>query len=431
MRRHLFALLLAAPLAAQSLESGYVTEELVTLPDGAGNVLALPNHGGVVFFTGTDLVLQARGASRSLLTLPSQVFGSFTIEVGPGLLLFGEGSNGDLWLVPLAPALAPRVLANVAFNYDAVAIAPDRVVVSAKTGGFASPDNDLVAVDLVTGATDVVARVGGSSGPVAWTEAGLHYATASASFPPPPGATRVLLWSPAAVQRGLGVGHLTERDALQLAAGIDAAGDLVVDGDEDLIVVDWVNAQLLEISRGRGIVTRPSTLLGYPSTTPQPATLQLVQGAPPTVPFEPFEPRGATTLFVHESTFGATSRLRVVAPRRAQTSAPSVIPPGRFAVTTSGGPPNGLGIVAIAPSPNLTEQPLALPGFEQLVLWAPSFYRAWDTLPVAFDARGVATLQLFNPGAAGSPLAVGAQCAFVDATATIIGSTPPILLNLR
>ena len=433
----LAALLAVGSPHAQTIEAGYRTADLVQLPAGSGQVAILAGNAGVVWFDGTRLVLRdAGGAQRELLSFASPVFGSFTLQVGPTEVLFGESSTGDLWLVSTVPnGRAPRVLANLPFNYDATQIDADAVLVSAKTGGFSTPDNDIVHVDLVTGGTQVAARVDGASGPLTWTRNGLYYATSSLSFPPPPGSVQVLLWTPLQIQLNLGNRVLTAADAVLVADGIDAAGDLAVDGDFDVLVTDWMHGTVHEVSigfrAGRNDVVRRSDLVTYDPTAPQPSGLLWQAGPPWSGEFEPWQPSNAGSLFVHESTFGGASQVRRIVPARPVTGAPMNAPAGSFDVVTTGGPAHGTGLIAVGPNPRQNEGPFPVPGFEQMILWDPTMFFAWDVLPVTFDAHGTATLRLFNPGIGGNGSQIGMQCAFVDAQGVVIGSAAPIAVGLR
>ncbi|MGA0869046.1 MAG: hypothetical protein ACO3UM_08950, partial [Planctomycetota bacterium] len=118
-------------LQAQSVEPGYRTASVIPLPPGTGQVTVLDGDAGVVWFDGTRLVLRdASGAQRELLSFGSPVFGSFSLQVGPTEVLFGESSNGDLWLVSTVPnGRAPRLLANLPANFDAAQMDADAVLV--------------------------------------------------------------------------------------------------------------------------------------------------------------------------------------------------------------------------------------------------------------------------------------------------------------
>ncbi|MGA1524133.1 MAG: hypothetical protein ACO4CZ_09205 [Planctomycetota bacterium] len=424
-------------LQAQSVEPGYRTASVIPLPPGTGQVTVLDGDAGVVWFDGTRLVLRdASGAQRELLSFGSPVFGSFSLQVGPTEVLFGESSNGDLWLVSTVPnGRAPRLLANLPANFDATQMDADAVLVSAKTGGYTTPDNDIVHVDLVTGGTQLVARVDGASGPLTWTRNGLYYATSSLSFPPPPGAVEVLLCPPLQIRKSLGNRVLTAADAIQVATGIDSAWGLAVDSDFDLIVSDWLNGAVHEVSigfrAGRNEVVRRSDLIDYDPAAPQPLGIRWRAGPPWSGQFEPFQPSDAGALIVHESTFGGASQIRRLVPARPVTSAPMNAPAGPFDVVTTGGPALGTGLVAVGPNPRQNEGPYPVPGFEQMILWDPTMFFAWDVLAVSFDASGTATLPLFNPGIGGSGSQIGMQCAFVDAQGQVIGSAAPITVGLR
>ena len=332
MIRVVLPLLALAAAPAQSIEDGYGANVL-TLPAGSHAVLSLTGPDALAYFTGTDLVLEESGGRRRLLTFPSPVFGSFTVEISPGLLLFGENSNGELWLVPRSSTGgSARKLAVLPFNYDAVPFGA-YALISAKTGGFGAADNDLVAVDLATGQTDLIARIPGASGPLA-AGGGAYYATASNSFPAPPGSTDVLFFSPQKLASALGPTHLTAADATVVAAGLDSAGSLAVDGDADLFVTDFINGAVVEISRGPGGGGRRSTLVTYPVGGATPTGVQLVASPVPSGPglFEPFQPDGSETLVVHETDFVlGTSSARSLTAARAGTasSQPNPIPPLR------------------------------------------------------------------------------------------------------
>jgi hypothetical protein len=410
-------------LPAQQLAEGYRSSPH-GLPDGAGNVLRL-SDGATAWFTGTELVLAENGATRSLLQLPGFVFGSFTIEAGADVLLFGESSAGDLWLVPVRGGGSPRVLANLTLNYDAARWGAHHVLVSAKTGGFGSAHNDVVAVDLRTGALTALIRVPGASGPLVVGPAGeLYYATAGLGFPPPPGGVSVLRWDAQTLRAALGNVVLTELDAHTVYAGIDAASDLALDGDADLFFVDWWNGTIGELSDVRGASPRRSVLLDHAGAPVSGAGLQFVGPAarPGRPDFEPFQPAGGGRLLVHESAFGGPSQLRTVEaarPRTTHTGGP-VVPRGPFALVTDGGPALGLGFVAIGARAAPFEIGLPIPGFEQTLFWNPGLLIPSSVRAVIFDASGQAVLHLHNPGIARFDAV--AQVAFADAAVDVVGS---------
>ncbi|MBK8979204.1 MAG: hypothetical protein IPM29_25185 [Planctomycetes bacterium] len=424
----------ALALPAQTLESGY-TATVRPLPPAVSAPLVLDRQGTVVYFTGTELRLDDGRSVRTLLALPAPTFGSFTIRVGPGELLFGESGQGDLWLVPLAATATPRRLANLPFNYDAVPWL-DRALVSAKSGGFGSPDNEIVAVDLRTGATDVVARVPGASGPLAADATSVYYATASNSFPAPPGSTAILQFGDLLLLGGLGPAVLGPRDAALVAAGLDAASALAIDADGDLFTADFIRGAVLEVSRGGGTAQRVSTLASYAATDPQPGRLQFVPGPPAPAPrglFEPFQPPSAELLVIHEQDFASgASRLREVATARPVLAVTpgARVDPGPFTLALTGAPAGGTALIAYGLGGAVNELPLAIAGFEQPIFWDVSLFAAVESIPVVIDARGSAAVTLVNPGLA-FPLRFGAQAAFVDTAGAIVGSSGALRFEVR
>lgn len=421
---------LAAALAAQSVEPGYAHATHDLAPD-TGNVLVLDDLDATVAFDGTRLVLTEPAGPRTLLTLAAPTYGAFTIRVDRDRLLFGDGASGELWLVDIAQG-GGRALATLPFAYDALAWRPGTVLVSAKTGGFASPDNELIAVALDGGATDLLARVPGASGPLVRDGLGVLYATASTSFPAPPGSVELLFFRDDQLVAAIGPTHLTRQDARLVHAGLDAASDLAVDGDGDVFFVDWMNGSIGELSRHPGLAPRVSSLVAYGASGPSGAGLQFVSAANGPAAFEPFQPAADHALFVHESDWmTGASRLRRITPRRATLDvAPgNPIPAGPFALELAGAPANGFAVIAFGLNPTLREARVPLPGFEQPLFWDESFFRSFESLLVTLDAQGRARVTLVNPGI-GMSLPFGAQAAFVDARTAVVGSTGAITITL-
>ena len=227
------SLLFASASGAQSVPDGY-GDPVGFLPAGANSVRTVP--AGLVFFNGTDL--QLTGVSTPLLSFSTFTFGSFTLALGSTRVLFGESSTGDVWTVPVDPAQPAQQIGNVPFNYDAVLLDDDRALISAKTGGFSTPDNDVILLDLITGQTQPVAKFVGASGPIALDEDGdVYYANASLVFPQPPGATTIYRLPRNDVEAAISAGTvLTEADAEIVISGLDAASDLEFDDDGDLFL---------------------------------------------------------------------------------------------------------------------------------------------------------------------------------------------------
>jgi len=437
LRTAILVPLLASALAAQPQATGY-RSQLRALPDGASSMLALDRR-DVVYFTGTRLVLDDGSATRDLLTLDGAAFGSFTIRVDTDTLLFGattlNGTDG-VWLVPLRGAA--RRLASIPLNYDAVAWRPGLVLVSAKTGGFGAADNDIIAVDLQSGALDPIAAVSGASGPLAVdAEHNLYYATSSAAFPAPPGEVDVVRFSAAQVASAIGPGELTLADACVLHSGLDAAGRLAFDDDGDLLAAvlfffadGSVAREVVELSDIGGARPRLGRLLDLGTTPFAPEHVQFVAADRSAgAVFEPFQPDGGALLVQETDYLSGATRLRAIAAARPATTVvpEGVIGRGPFTIATSGGPPLGAGLLVVGPGHLRRERVLTIAGFEQPLFWMPMLGLA---LPVAFDGSGRAERTLFNPGLP-FPLPMRTQTLFVDQAGSTLGSAAPAAFILR
>ncbi len=422
-------------ISAQTLNAGYQSQ-LQALPTSAGNVLALAGN-QVVWFDGNDLWLTGQGQPpRSLLHFALPVFGSFTIQVDATTLLFGESSSNNLWLVPQNSPPSSTPLANLVFNYDAVLLAPGTALVSAKTSGFGTPDNDLIAVDLATGTTQPLALLPGASGPLAIAPNGdLYYATSSLSFPTPPGQTTVLRFRRPVVDQALAAHQvLGVAQAEVVITGLDAAADLAFDDDGDLLFTDWWSNTVGEVNDATGPAPWRTNLTDYTGAAVSASAVQFLPAT--SLPgtshgvFEPFQPTGGT-LIVHESAWGTVSQIRNVQASRAHLvgSAANPVATGSFSLDVTHGPRQGLGLVAIGFGPSLGGPATTLPGFEQPLFWDAALGAAIATWFVPFDAAGNATLLLNNPGVT-PVLNLLAQAAFLDAAGLTLGTTAPLAIVL-
>lgn len=392
--------LCASQLGAQQLTEGF-QESVSALPAGTSNVLTLTS--GKVYFDGFDLTYVGNGPSSalSLLSFPSYTFGSFSAAIGSTEVLFGESSNGGIWKLGLNGQPAQQV-GIVPFNYDAVMLDDDRALVSAKTGGFSAPDNDVMFVDILTGQTQLVAQFAGASGPLAVDAIGdVYYATAPSAFPAPPGTvsvlrlTRSLIDNAIATNTVLGLGQ-----AQVVIAGLDAAGDLAFDDDGDLFYVDWMNNKIGEINDADGpSAYLSSPLIDYDGSGLSGSVLQFQATASGLQVFEPFQPTG-NQLLVHETDYATISQIRSVAASRPllTASASNPIPAGTFSLTTDSGPANGLGLLAFAFTTPSGAMSLQVPGFEQPLLIDGALSNNSVLIPQTFDASGVSTIAISNPG---------------------------------
>lgn len=418
-------------LPAQQVADGW-SATVTTLPAAASCVLT--TAAGIVYFDGTALQLLAPGQPpQPLLQLGGFAFGSFTVEAGPGRVLFGDSSSGDLWLVPLNGPPPAQPIARLPLNYDAVLLAPDRALVSARTGGFSATVNDLVLVELDTNRRRVLARLPGASGPLAVDAAGdVYYATASAAFPAPPGATSILRLPRATIDAAivahvvLGSGHLQI-----VAQGLDAAGDLAFDDDGDLLFTDYVNRVVGELNDATGAAAYPGPpLLDYAGAAVGGSSLQFTAAAAPAAQvFEPFQPPGPS-LLVFETDFLTIAQLRTVAARQPMlsSSGPTPLPGGAFTLTATGGPRNGIGLLALAPMSAGGPIALAIPGFEAPLWWDTALLAGAAVVGIAFDGSGHAVVTAANPGFQPA-IAATAQAATIGTSGTL-GATQPLSLQL-
>lgn len=420
----LVACLLAAAASAQNLAEGHATS-LRSLPAGTAVAIALPN--GTAWFDGSDVRLEEPGLPpRSLLHFSAPRFGSFLLPIDATQLLFAESSLDEVWIVPLGIGAAPRLLTTIRFAYDAVPLGAARVLVSAKTGGFGAGANNLIAVDLASGAQTPIGLVAGSSGPLALDRHGdLLYATAPLGFPPPPGAVELLRWTAPQWSLALAGGPQLGRGNAQLVrGGLDSAADLALDEDDDVLFADWFNARIGECSDVHGAAA-VTTLIDYAGSPVSPATLQFASApaGPGLRQFEPFAAVDGGALLVLETDFAALSQLRRVAPAPAvATSTPAgTVPAGAFAIDLQGGPANGQALFVLG----TVHTGLALPidlGFEQVIAWdAGLLYPVlWSLQPCT--GSGASQLALVNPGFAPN-LPVHTQVLFATADGGRIGAT--------
>ncbi|MFO1029812.1 MAG: hypothetical protein U1F60_01925 [Planctomycetota bacterium] len=418
-------LLVSTPLLAQQAPAGYETTS-TPLPAGASAVLQTPS--GIVLCTGTELQLHASGQpAQTLLSLPSFAFGSFTIPVGSQHVLFGENTTNRLWLVPLAGPAPSSPLATVTFNYDAVLLTPQTALLSAKLGGFATPDNDLVALDLTNGSWTSIASLPGASGPLALLDNGdVLYATSSLAFPTPPGTAELLRFPRATIDQAIANQTvLGPNSATVVLGGLDAASDLAVDDDGDVFYVDWMQNNVREIHDvGSSQALLGAPLLGYVGTPVSPAALQFVPGAGIGV-FEPFQPRNGT-LLVHATDFGSTNQLSSVVAAEAAValSGPSPLPSGPFSFDVSGGPANGMALLVFDLQSPVGPMPMFLGGYEQPLWWEAALLGSTTVEVLAqLDGTGAISLASTNPGLVGLPSAL-VQVGFVS-TDGVLGATAP------
>jgi hypothetical protein len=431
------SLLVAAALWPATARAQQVAEGYAGGPQAvpAAASLALATAQGLVLFDGMTVTLTPpQQPAQVLLQLPVFAFGSFLLSTDAGHVLFGctgGPASHDLWHLALQGPQPPQPLATLLFNYDAAMLDATHALVSARTGGFSAPDNELWLLDLVGGALQRVASIPGASGPVAVAANGdVYYATGYAGFPVPPGATRIVRFARPLVDLAIATHRvLGPQHAEAVIAGLDAAGDMAFDDDGDLLFVDWFNSRVSEVSDATGPQPKlVSGLVDYATANVFPVTVQFVPGGASGV-FEPFQPANGS-LLVFETDYAATSQVRSLraAPAVLATTIAPPIPAGAFAFATSGGPAAGLGLLALGVGSAPGTIVLQVPGFEAPLAWSNALLGSPAIAALAFDAAGNASLSLVNPGFA-SGLTVTVQVAFVS-TANAIGATAPLSVML-
>lgn len=417
------AALLSSPLRAQ-LPEGYA--EVVLPQNAAANSFCAIGQ-DLVWYDGQTLFLDSPGqARRALLSFPSPRFGSFTEDLGNGSVAFAENSFGDVWRVPLAVGGTPQLLTSIPFAYDALRLGPRLLLVSAKTGGFGAAQNDLITVDLVTGARQTIGLVAGSSGPVAKDGNGnLLYANAPLGFPPPPASVSLLRWSAAQWAFALSGGPmLTDANAQTVVSGLQAASDLAVDADDDVFAVDWLSLAILEIDDAQTAPT-VSTFASFATSPLSPAGVAFARGAAG-LEFEPFAHAGGGELLLVETDYFSTTRMRRIAAAEANVAlvgGGAQVAPGPFALQLQGAAPQGLALFALGTVATGAPLPLRLPGFEATLLWEPGLVNPLVTNFAALDGTGSATFGLTNPGFGGG-LYLHVQALFATADGRHLATSP-------
>ncbi|MEZ6038304.1 MAG: hypothetical protein R3F29_12540 [Planctomycetota bacterium] len=423
------AVLMATPLTAQQVAPG-LTTTAAAIPTSAA--AAAESAHGTWVFDGNQLVAQNRaGVSRVTLQLPYWTWATCLVPLEGDSMLLGEGQGG-LWRVSPSGAPSRRPFVTIPFHYDAAPLDAHTVLVSARTGGWAATDNDLLAIDLDTGGVQLLAVVDGASGPLTIAPSGdLIYATASNVYPTPPGSVQIVSFARAIVDAALATQTvLTLNDATTLFSGLDAAADLAFDSDGDLFFTDFVNRTVGEIHDLEGAApTLRAPLVDYATSPLSPGTLQFLAAPSANAgAFEPMQPPGGR-LLVFATDYVSTGELHEVRALRPELDGPGgAIATGPFSISLTDGPPNGLALLLLGQGGELGESALPLTGFEQpLWLDAATFSSPSPSL-VAIDALGAATLSLHNPGFA-AVTAMTAQCACLS-TSGVLGSTTPTELSL-
>ncbi len=389
----------------------------------------LPN-GNLAVFDGNSIVEVDRASGAVLATLytpPGFVFGSF-VQTAPNgqFLLFGNSTNDQIVKIPLDGG-PPSPITTLHYNFDLVFESDDSALVSAAT---IPGHNEIVRVDLNSGATDVIADFLGASGPLALDRFGnLYYCEAANTFPPPPGGQDVLRFDAAVVATAAGPGVLTVNDATIVVSGLTTGTDMIIDEEGDLVIaVDGNEAS-------HDMTVREYTTGGtLKSTLAESNAFEYIgpiafRGNGTTKPsaFGAFQPENGGSLALISTDFFNFTDLQIFTPKRAtlETNPPSPIPLGNFTFELDDGPPSGVALLFLATSNLATEIPVFSGGVPFLFGIDPSTIVLSVAIPL--DAQGELSIPTTNHGTSGT---VHVQAALLTSGGGV-GTTTPLALTLQ
>jgi len=393
-------LIAAAAALCPSLVSAQVSSEpgfqATHVLDLAGDRVygTLPDASYISF---DGVLFEHYGPDGSLLAtlgaLPAFAFPSF-LDVHPSgaFAIAGESSNGDLFKIDIVNG-GYVTLASLTFNFDlAWDTDANLAYVSAALGGFGA-GNDLLRLDLTTGATTALAHLIGPSGPIAVDGAGdLHYVTQfDGPGWPPPLEVQELIRFDAADLDAAGPGNLLdESDATLEVGSLDGGSSLLHDPRSGFLFLAHVNFQglaneILQIDPAAGVLDTVASSFVWIEN------LELQNGRGEAT-LSAYQPLGSRIL-VQNTDFGSSLRERVmIEPLRALASysGPASGNSGPATITFTGAEPNGAVSVLLARSSSLLPNELV----SHLGWVAPAFTAmklnriVRRTLPLQADASG-------------------------------------------
>ncbi|MEX1023800.1 MAG: hypothetical protein WD226_01880 [Planctomycetota bacterium] len=345
---------------------------------------------------------------------------------------FTDCDFGDLWSIDLATGAA-NFEGLLSGNFDGAFADGTTAFVSAKPCGFSCPHASVYRVALGSGALTEIVEIPGASGPVAVDVAGnLIVGTASDLFPPPAGASSVLLFPAADVTGGL---LLTPADGFVLASGLEGATRLAVDRlTGDLFLA--ANRYEPDAMGNDATVNRVYLLEGGESTVVfagEPGwtlgNLE-VEGGDGTARLFPYQPStGGALRFRAVDYFAGISHFREYVPARPELTATALGGTAQLALAGAGDDNAVFLFLAPASASLATEVPLQLPA----VLHAPLFLgldpglAVLDPAPLFTDGNGEAARNYAIP--AGLPSGVyAAQGVLFSLSARALGTTTVAIL---
>ena len=388
------ALCLLPNLAAAQLSSDPGFAVTGAHPLGGPSAYGSLADGRYVTFDGLSFDLYAGDGTwqSNLGSISSFMWPSF-VEVDPtgSYVVAGESTNGNLFKVQLNGA-GVTLLAKLVFNFDlAWDVTPGLAYVSAGLGGWGA-GNDIVRLDLATGATTIVAHVQGPSGPIAVNSLGdLSYVTQYEGFdwPPPLGQESLIRWDDAELDAGA---LLSESDADYLSSGLDGGSSMISDGADILFLAHTNFAgdvnEIYQFSPTGDLLDTVATTLTHV------ANLELIGSGPST--FSAQQPLGVS-LRAYNTDFFSFDKRVTLDPARAQLTwkgPPSGIA-GRGTFKLKGGEPGGFAVIMVAgssaelPTEDVIEAGWRAPLF--MAVKAADILRRTNVMPL--DAKGELKLE--------------------------------------
>ena len=422
----------AAPALALDTESpGY---ELLSLdmPTGTptyGTVTATRPGGELVTFNGSsvDLWTPSGGFLQNLGVLAAGGYAAF-IQVKPddsGVVFahsgdFFAGVDGEVFEASFTPGAGISSLASVLYGYDAVFRTGTELLISASDPGFAG--NDILSLDVSTGALKTLAQVPGPSGPLDLRANGdLFYAP----FPTVGTATDIVYWTAAQVASGA---MLDETSWTVWSSGYDPISSLRVDPVKDRVYVaenlyDDMTFALLSarIRRARPNEAKAELIVVGDESL---SNLEFVDAGGGAANFQSYQPGDGSNLKYNTTDFSSFTTHQTIAPKRSTLTAsgPGLSGFGAVTLTAVDAPANGTLYLLFGPQATMsaTEQTYSNPGYLFHTFLSPSSMRRLPFI-IPTDANGTGSFTLFNDGSLTG--LYGYQYLVGDGTATFIGST--------
>jgi len=400
---------------------------LAALPYPGGAATATLADGRVLSFDGTTITLnRADGTALTTLhTYPGFSYPSFLLlDPSETFAVAGESSGQTLTRVELDGS-GSTVLTTLTYNYDAAFEDATRLIVSAATCGFGC-GNDLVRVDINTGATTFLAQVSGPSGPVTLDPAGnLYYATVDGNFPPTPGFTSVIGWSASQLT---GDSLLTEADATTIATGFNGASALVCDaatGGLFLSENDFMTGSNVIFQVISERATSPALVTGsiFNSIT----NLEVIAGSGPAV-FAPYQPSSGGNLRYNTTDFFSVFQRNGISPQRPSLAFSSTGPGGAASLDLELAPPLSLGLIGYGPSAGFSFPESAFPIPASVPILTGLGLTSLNVLPTPLFVSPSGAASLPIPDTTGLVGTLAAQVLLIDPILQAVGTSTPAFL---